>query len=100
MVGQNLHFTRFAAVQAPYAIERYVAETARLYGVLDRRLHQAEFLAGETFSVADVAIYPWIVPHEWAGQSLDDYPAVQRWFEGVKARPATQRAYARAADLG
>jgi len=100
MVGQNLHFSRFAPEQVPYAIERYVAETVRLYGVLDRRLQLAEYLAGETFSVADIAIYPWIVPHEWAGQSLDAYPAVQRWFEQIKARSATERAYAKANDLG
>lgn len=100
MAGQNLHFTRFAPEQVPYAIERYVKETARLYGVLERRLEQAPFVGGEEYSIADIAIYPWIVLHEAEGQSLDDFPAIRQWFDHVAQRPATVRAYARAAELG
>jgi len=100
MAGQNLHFTRYAPEKAPYAIERYVKETARLYGVLDRRLQQGPYMAGGEYSIADIAIYPWIVPHEAQGQSLDDYPAIRQWFDQVARRPATVRAYGRAAELG
>lgn len=74
------------------AIDRYVKETGRLYGVLDRRLAAREFLAG-AYSIADMAAYPWVVPHEAQGQNLSDFPHVKRWFETIKARPATIRAY-------
>lgn len=93
MAGQNHHFGTFAPEKIPYAIERYVKETARLYGVLDRRLANREFVAGD-YSIADMAIYPWIVPHTRQQQDLADFPNVQRWFEVIKARPAVQRAYA------
>jgi len=93
MAGQNHHFSRFAPEKIPYAIKRYVDETARLYGVLDRRLADRPFVAGEEYSIADMAIYPWTVPHEWQGQDLADFPNVQRWFNAIKARPATVRAY-------
>ncbi len=96
MAGQNHHFSRYAAEKIPYAIERYVNETNRLYGVLDRRLADREFVAGE-YSIADMAAYPWVVPHEAQGQRLEDFPNVKRWFEAIKARPATQRAYDRGA---
>ena len=76
----------------PYAIDRYVKETARLYGVLDKRLADREFIAGE-YSIADMAAYPWIVPYENQGQKLEDFPHLQRWFGKIKARPATVRAY-------
>ena len=92
MAGQNGHFTVYAPEKVPYAIERYVKETNRLYGVLDRRLADREFIAGE-YSIADMASYPWIVPHEPHGQNLDDFPNLKRWFETIKARPATVRAY-------
>ncbi|UAK24754.1 glutathione binding-like protein [Sphingomonas nostoxanthinifaciens] len=94
MAGQNHHFRNYAPEPVPYAIDRYVRETNRLYGVLDRRLTDREFVAGGGYSIADMAIYPWIVPHAAQGQSLDDFPAIKRWFEAVAARPATQRAYA------
>jgi GSH-dependent disulfide-bond oxidoreductase len=94
MAGQNHHFRNYAPDKIPYAIERYVKETNRLYGVLDRRLADREFVAGKDYSIADMAIYPWIVPHEAQGQTLDDFPALKRWFESVRARPATERAYA------
>ncbi len=93
MAGQNHHFGRYAPQKIPYAIDRYVNETNRLYGVLDRRLAREPFLAGE-YSIADMAAYPWIVPHEAQGQNLRDFPNVERWFEAIAARPAVQRAYA------
>jgi GST-like protein len=92
MAGQNHHFSQYAPEKIPYAIERYVKETNRLYGVLDRQLAKHEFVAGE-YSIADMACYPWIVPHERQGQNLDDFPHVKRWFESMKARPAVIRAY-------
>lgn len=93
MAGQNGHFNVFAPEKVPYAIQRYTAETARLYGVLDRRLEDREFVAGNGYSIADMAIYPWIFPHEAHKQDLDDFPNVKRWFEGIAARPATVRTY-------
>jgi GST-like protein len=94
MAGQNHHFARYAPEKIPYAIERYVKETNRLYGVLNKRLADREFIAG-AYSIADMAAYPWVVPHEAQGQSLDDFPNLKRWFEAIKARPATVRAYER-----
>ncbi|MDH1106501.1 glutathione binding-like protein [Pseudomonas otitidis] len=93
MAGQNHHFNRFAPEKVPYAIQRYVKETARLYGVLDRRLADRAFVAGDDYSIADMAIYPWIVPHAYQEQNLDDFPHVKRWFQAIQARPATVRAY-------
>ena len=98
MAGQNHHFNRYAPEKIPYAIDRYVNETNRLYGVLDKRLADREFLAG-AYSIADMASYPWIVPHELQGQSLGDFPNLKRWFEAIKNRPATQRAYERGAGM-
>jgi GSH-dependent disulfide-bond oxidoreductase len=96
MAGQNHHFGTYAPEKLPYAIERYVKETNRLYGVLDRRLAGRDFIGGDDYSIADMACYPWIVPHQRQSQDLADFPDLQRWFEAVKARPATVRAYARA----
>jgi GST-like protein len=93
MLGQNHHFNRYAPEKIPYAIDRYVKETSRLYGVLDRRLEGRAFIAGD-YSIADMAAYPWIVPYEAQGQKLSDFPNVQRWFEAIRTRPATERAYA------
>ncbi|MBO2930805.1 glutathione binding-like protein [Metapseudomonas otitidis] len=93
MAGQNHHFNRFAPEKVPYAIQRYVKETSRLYGVLDRRLADRAFVAGDDYSIADMAIYPWIVPHAYQEQDLDDFPHVKRWFQAIQARPATVRAY-------
>jgi GSH-dependent disulfide-bond oxidoreductase len=92
MLGQNHHFSGYAPEKIPYAIERYLKETERLYGVLDERLADREFIAG-AYSIADMAAYPWIVPHQRQGQDLDDYLHIRRWFETVKRRPAVQRAY-------
>ncbi len=92
MAGQNHHFGTYAPEKIPYAIERYVKETNRLYGVLDKRLADREFVAGD-YSIADIAAYPWIVPYERQGQNLEDFPHLKRWFEAIHARPATVRAY-------
>ncbi len=94
MLGQNHHFNIYAPEKVPYAIDRYLKETNRLYGVLDRRLAERDFIAGD-YSIADMAAYPWIVPHEAQGQDLADFPNVKRWFEAVAARPSTVAAYAK-----
>jgi len=98
MAGQNHHFSRYAPEPIPYAIERYVKETNRLYGVLNKRLADRPFLAGP-YSIADVAAYPWVVPHERQGQRLEDFPHLQRWFRAIHDRPATVRAYEKAASV-
>ena len=92
MAGQNHHFTQYAPEKLPYAIDRYVNETSRLYAVLDKRLVNREFVAGE-YSIADMAAYPWVVPYERQKQNLDDFPNLKRWFEAIRARPAVVRAY-------
>jgi GSH-dependent disulfide-bond oxidoreductase len=92
MAGQNHHFGQYAQEKILYAIDRYVNETNRLYGVLDRRLTDREFVAGD-YSIADMASYPWVVPYERQGQKLDDFPNLKRWFETIRARPAVVRAY-------
>jgi GST-like protein len=94
MAGQNHHFKQYAPEPIPYAIDRYVNETNRLYGVLDRRLADRPFVAGADYSIADMAAYPWTVGHERQGQDLGEFPNLQRWFETIRARPATVRAYA------
>ncbi|MBX3594199.1 glutathione binding-like protein [Sphingomonas sp.] len=99
MAGQNHHFNRYAPEKIPYAMERYVKETNRLYGVLNRQLAGRPFVAGEHYSIADMAIYPWIVPHEAQGQDLADFPHVRRWFDAVAARPATIRAYEKGEEV-
>ena len=93
MAGQNGHFNVYAPEKIPYAMERYTKETARLYGVLNRRLADREFVAGD-YSIADMASYPWIVPHTSHKQDLNDFPNLKRWFETIKARPAVVKAYA------
>jgi GST-like protein len=93
MAGQNHHFSSYAPEKLPYAIDRYVNETNRLYGVLDRRLADRAFVAGDAYTIADMASYPWIVPYERQGQNLDDFPNLKRWFEAIRTRPATVRAY-------
>ncbi|MGO9547266.1 MAG: glutathione S-transferase N-terminal domain-containing protein [Rhodomicrobium sp.] len=98
MAGQNHHFAIYAPEKLPYAIDRYVKETNRLYGVLNKRLANRPFVAGD-YSIADMACYPWIVPYERQGQNLDDFPHLKRWFEEIKGRPATVRAYERAKEI-
>ena len=95
MAGQNHHFGQYAPEKIPYAIERYVKETNRLYGVLDRRLAGREFIAADAYTIADIAAYPWIVPWKRQQQDLDSFPNLHRWFNAVRSRPATQRAYAK-----
>ena len=98
MAGQNGHFNAYAPEKIPYAVNRYVNETNRLYGVLNRRLADRAYVAGD-YSIADMASYPWIVPYERHGQQLDDFPNLKRWFETIRGRPATIRAYARAKEI-
>jgi len=90
MLGQAQHFRRYAKEQIPYAIERYTREAARLYRVLDKRLGEVEFLAGD-YSIADMAVYPWLRPHKWQGQEISAWPNLQRWYNAVRARPGVQR---------
>jgi GSH-dependent disulfide-bond oxidoreductase len=94
MAGQNGHFGQYAPEKIPYAIERYVRETNRLYGVLDRQLARSggQYIAGD-YSIADMACYPWIVPHQAHGQRLEDFPQLKRWFDTIHERPATLRTY-------
>jgi len=93
MAGQNSHFNVYATEKIPYAMNRYTQETSRLYGVLNEQLRDHEFIAGE-YSIADMACYPWIVPHELHGQNLNHFPRLKRWFATIAARPATIKAYA------
>ncbi|MFZ5734366.1 MAG: glutathione binding-like protein [Pseudomonadota bacterium] len=92
MAGQNHHFSVYAPEKLPYAIDRYVKETNRLYGVMNKRLADREFLAGD-YSIADMMSYPWIVPWKRQSQNIDDFPHLRRWFNTIRERPATVRAY-------
>ena len=94
MAGQNHHFCHYAPQKIEYAIERYVRETNRLYSVLDQRLANHTYVGGDDYSIADMAIYPWIVPWEKQRQTIEEFPDLERWFEMVKAHPAVRRAYA------
>ena len=94
MAGQNHHFRNYAPEKLPYAIDRYVNETNRLYGVLNKRLADRAFVAGPDYSIADMASYPWIVLYEMQGQRLEDFPHLKRWLETIGERAATKRAYA------
>ena len=92
MAGQNHHFNRYAPEKIPYAIDRYVNETNRLYGVLNEQLAEQDYIAG-SYSIADMACYPWIVPYATQQQNLDDFPHLQRWFDAIASRPAVIKAY-------
>jgi len=92
MLGQNHHFVSYAPEKLPYAISRYVNETARLYAVLDKQLQGREFIVGE-YSIADMACYPWIVLYERQQQDLNNFPNLKRWFHRIKERDAVVRAY-------
>jgi GSH-dependent disulfide-bond oxidoreductase len=98
MSGQNNHFKTYAVEKIPYAMDRYRNEVNRLYGVLNQRLADRPFLAGE-YSIADMASYPWIVPWERQGQNIEDFPHLKRWLETIRERPATERAYALAKEI-
>lgn len=91
MLGQNHHFSRFAPERIPYATDRYVNETKRLYGVLDKHLIGQDYVAGE-YSIADMAIFPWANRYEWQQINLQDYPNVKAYMERIAARPAVQKA--------
>jgi GST-like protein len=97
MLGQAHHFRLYAPDPIPYAVDRYTNEAKRLYNVLDRRLGQAAYLASD-YSIADMAVFPWIRPWKTQGQNLDDVPNVKRWFEAIDARPAVQRGLTLLAD--
>jgi GST-like protein len=100
MAGQNHHFVQYAPEKIPYAMDRYVKETARLYAVLDKHLSDGrEFIAGSEYSIADMACYPWVVLYEWQSQKIEDTAHVAAWFDRIKHRAATERAYARAAEV-
>jgi GST-like protein len=90
MFGQAHHFLRQAPEQIPYAMERYTKEVRRLYGVMDKRLGAAAYLAGD-YSIADVATYPWVSRYEWHRVALAEFPNVERWFKAIAARPAVER---------
>ncbi len=93
MLGQNHHFNKFASEEVPYAVERFMKETKRLYSVLEKQLIGQQFVAGE-YSIADIAIYPWIRRCEWQKINLEDYPNVKAYMQRIEARPAVQRALA------
>jgi GST-like protein len=93
MLGQAHHFRRYAKEQIVYAVERYTSEATRLYRVLDKRLGEAQFLAGD-YSIADMAVYPWLRPHKWQGQDISAWPNLQRWYNAMRARPGVQRGLA------
>lgn len=95
MAGQNGHFNVYAPEKIPYAMERYTRETTRLYGVMNKRLADRKFLGGE-YSIADMACYPWIVPHKRHLQDINAFPHLKRWFDEIAARPAVVRTYAEA----
>jgi GST-like protein len=98
MCGQNHHFAHYAPEKIPYAIDRYVRETSRLYAVLDKRLKGRDFILGKSYSIADMASYPWIIP-ERQGQDIEQFPELERWLAAIRARPATARAYARVKEV-
>lgn len=94
MTGQYGHFTVYAPEKIDYAIDRYTREVQRLLGVLDRRLQGRAFIAGDDYTIADMAAYPWINPYTKAPIDLEPYPELRRWHASIATRPATQRAYA------
>ena len=98
MAGQNHHFAVYSPEKLPYAIDRYVKETSRLYGVLNKRLGGHDFIMGKQYTIADMASYPWVIP-ERQGQDMGDFPNLKRWHAAIRARPGTTRAYARAKEV-
>jgi GST-like protein len=92
MMGQCHHFRRFAPEQIPYAVDRYTNETRRLYGVIDKRATDHEYLAGD-YSIADIATFPWIARHEWQGIELEEFPNLKRWYDAIWARPPVRKGY-------
>ena len=98
MAGQNHHFSQYAPEKIPYGIDRYVKETNRLYGVLNKQLAGQDYIAGK-YSIADMACYPWIVPHAQQQQNLDDFPHLKRWFNNIASRPAVIKAYEKGQEV-
>lgn len=98
MAGQNHHFTQYASEKVPYAIDRYVKETSRLYAVLNKQLNDREFIAKQ-YSIADMACYPWIALYEKQQQNIDNFPNLRRWLKTIEQRPAVKRAYERAKEV-
>lgn len=98
MAGQNAHFNQFASEKIPYAIERYLKETQRLFSVINKHLADREFISSE-YSIADIACYPWIAIHKKLNQNLNDFPHLQRWYHMLESRPAIKRAYALATEI-
>jgi len=99
MLGQAHHFLVYAPEKIPYAMQRYSKEANRLYGVLDRRLAESKFIACDEYTIADMAIMPWLRSYERQGVNMTEYPQVKRWFDGIAARPAVQRGLAVLAEL-
>lgn len=99
MLGQAHHFRNYAPEKIGYAIDRYSNEAKRIYGVIDKQLSANEFIAGETYSIADIAIFPWLRSWENQGIVLTEYPHLKQWFDGIAARPAVQRGVKVLADL-
>ena len=100
MAGQNSHFNVYAPEPMPYSQERYENETNRLFGVIDNRLADHAYLAGEDYTIADMASYPWVYPYERLKQNIDDFPNLKRWFDEIYGRPATARAYKTGKAIG
>jgi GSH-dependent disulfide-bond oxidoreductase len=98
MAGQNHHFNHYAPEKIPYAMERYVKETARLYAVLNKQLHNREYIAGD-YSIADMACYPWVALYEGQQQKLEDFPYLKSWLERIAEHPAVHHAYKRGEGL-
>jgi len=98
MLGQNHHFSLYAPEKIPYAIKRYQDETRRLYEVLETRLQAHPFVSGDEYGIADMATYPWTRTWKEQGIDLDSFPAIRAWREAIEARPATQRALAKAQE--
>ena len=99
MIGQTHHFRNYAPEKIEYAINRYTNETRRLYGVIDKQLGKTPYIAGKSYTIADMAIWPWLRNWQGQGQNLDDHPSLKRWFEQIGNRPAVQRAVKVLADL-
>ncbi len=93
MMGQTHHFVKYNADKSAYASDRYLTETKRLYKVMDARLANNEWLNGDSYSIADIATWPWVARHDWQTVDLNDYPNVARWYKTIAARPATQRGW-------
>lgn len=98
MLGQAHHFRKYAPETIPYAVERYTNEARRLYRVIDQRLSQVPYLAGERYSIADISVYPWLRAYKWQGQDIEEWPNLKRWYLTVRGREAVQRGLAVLAD--